>query len=99
MSTTKRRMKRIRERALLMKQANLPKAEVCVSFSRKFNLANYGGPQYEAIDLFVSRKVQCDPQALEALTREMQQECADQVEWFAREYLLEMKRKLKEGRR
>jgi hypothetical protein len=74
------------------------KSEVCVSFSRKFNLANYGGPAYEAIDVFVSRKVECSPADLDALTAELQQECVEAVEAAARQYILEMKAKLQQRR-
>lgn len=70
------------------------KSEACVAFSRKFNLQNYGGPAYEAIDIFVSRKVECAPGDLDVLTAELQQECVDAVEVAARRYLIDMKRKL-----
>ena len=73
--------------------------EVCTSFSRKFNLANYGGPQYEAIDLFASRKAQCRAEEVPEVTAELNRQCVDEVEMNARTYILDMKRKAQERTR
>lgn len=68
-------------------------SEACASFSHKLNLANYGGPQYESVDLFASRKVQCAPEDLDALTIELHEECIAEVEERGRQYILDMRRR------
>jgi hypothetical protein len=71
-------------------------SEACVSFSRKVNLENYGGPRYESAEFFASRKVQCTPEDLEALSVELHEECVQEVEAQARQYVLDVVRKQKE---
>lgn len=68
-------------------------SEACASFSHKINLQNYGGPQYESVDFFASRKVQCAPEDIDALSVELHQECVSEVDEQARQYILNMRRK------
>ena len=68
--------------------------EACASFARKFNLANYGGPQYESVDFFASRKLQCSPEDVKWVSAQLFEECVGEVEDVARAYMIEMKRKL-----
>jgi hypothetical protein len=85
MSTTKRKLKRLRERAM----ATPPqRVEVCASFARKFSLQNYGGPQYESIDFFVSRKLDCPVDSVGWVTESLRQACIEEVEMAARDYLV-----------
>lgn len=68
-------------------------AEVCASFSHRINLENYGGPKYESAEFFASRKVQCSPEDIDALTIELHQECVIEVDGRARDYILAMRRR------
>jgi hypothetical protein len=68
-------------------------AEACASFSHKINLENYGGPRYESVEFFASRKVQCAPEDLGGLTEELHAECVEEVDGKARQYILDMRRK------
>ena len=68
-------------------------SEACASFSHRINLENYGGPRYESVEFFASRKVQCAPEDLEALTLELHDECVNEVDGKARQYILEMRRR------
>ncbi len=68
--------------------------EACASFARRFNLSNYGGPQYESVDFFASRKLTCRSEDRRMVSEALFQECVEEVESTARNYLVEMKRKL-----
>ena len=74
-------------------------SEACASFSHKINLQNYGGPAYESVEFFASRKVQCAPEDLDALTLELHEECVAEVDGRARQYILDMRRKRAEKER
>ena len=74
-------------------------AEACASFSRKVNLENYGGPRYESAEFFASRKVQCAPEDLTALSIELHQECIEEVEMHAKQYVLLVKKRQEEFER
>lgn len=79
---------------IIGKQPAAEMVEACASFARKFNLANYGGPAYESIDFFASRKLRCKPADVRMVSEALFQECVEEVETAARNYLVEMKRKL-----
>ena len=70
-------------------------SEACASFSHKISLENYGGPKYESVEFFASRKVQCAPEDLDALSVELHQECAEEADGQARQYIIEMRRRSK----
>jgi hypothetical protein len=74
-------------------------AEACASFSHKINLQNYGGPAYEIVEFFASRKVECRPEDLDMLTEELHAECVAEVDGQARAYILAMRRKQAEKER
>lgn len=93
MSTTKRKMKRLRERAMLLRIASPPpRIEICASFARKFNLSNYDGPAYESIDFFVSRKLDCEIDQAPMVVESLRALCIEDVETGARDYLREAKK-------
>jgi hypothetical protein len=54
--------------------------EVCRSFSRKLNLANYGGAQYEAADFFASRKLSCNVEDAGWVSQQIFEECVHEVQ-------------------
>ena len=68
--------------------------EVCQSFARKFNLANYGGPAYESVDFFISQKLVCRKDDRQMVSESLYQQCVEEVETAARNYIIDMKRKL-----
>ena len=88
MSTTKRKLKRIRERAIA-RAATPDTTEACASFARKFSLQNYGGPQYESIDFFASRKLTCRSDIVDMVSEALFQECVQEVEFTARQYMID----------
>jgi hypothetical protein len=97
MSTTKRKMKRIREQAIA--SVSVPQTvEASASFVRKFSLQNYGGPPYETVDFFAARKMTCRASEVKAVSDTLFLECVAEVEATARLYLVEMKRKIAERR-
>ena len=53
--------------------------EVCRSFSYKMNLSNHGGPAYESVDLFASRKMQVTESDAPRVSEELYQECMAEV--------------------
>ena len=68
-------------------------SEACASFSHKLNLENYGGPRFESVEFFASRKVQCAPDDIGRLTEELHDECVEEVDTKARQYILQMRRR------
>lgn len=75
--------------------------EIATSFSKKINLAAYGGNQYESEDCFVSCKETIDieenkdltPRAqIEANIKGLNQVCQDMVESILKERILKLKR-------
>lgn len=68
-------------------------SEACASFSHKLNLENYGGPRFESVEFFASRKVQCAPEDLDALSIELHDECVEETDGRARQYILDMRRR------
>lgn len=54
--------------------------EACASESRRYNLANYGGPPYEHLDFFASRKRTCAVKDRPAMEAEMRQECEEEID-------------------
>lgn len=81
MSTTTRKIKRLRE------QATPKTVEACASFARKFNLSNYSGPAYESIDFFASRKLMCAQADVKWVTESLFQACIEEVEAAASSYM------------
>ena len=67
--------------------------EVCRSFSRKLNLQNYGGAQYESADFFASRKMECSADDATWVSQQMYEECVAEVRDAMAAYVAEMKRK------
>ncbi len=57
--------------------------EACASESRRYNLANYGGPPYEHLDFFASRKRTCAMKDRPAMEAAMRQECEDEIDLAA----------------
>lgn len=53
--------------------------EVCRSFSRKLNLANYGGAAYESADFFSSRKMECSQDDVSWVSQQLFEECVEEV--------------------
>jgi hypothetical protein len=53
--------------------------EVCRSFSYKLNLANHGGPAYEAMDFFASRKMSCARDSADFVSQQIFEECVAEV--------------------
>lgn len=53
--------------------------EVCRSFAYKLNLQNYGGKQYESIDLFASRKITCGVDDQKWVSEQIFEECVEEV--------------------
>ena len=91
MSTATRKLKRLRERGVMMREATVETTEACASFARKFSLQNYGGPQYESIDFFASRKLTCRSDIRQMVSEALFQECVVEVETAAREYMIAAK--------
>jgi hypothetical protein len=54
--------------------------EVCRSFSRKLNLANYGGAQYESADFFSSRKLTCYVEDQPWVSQQLFEDCVAEVQ-------------------
>ena len=73
--------------------------EACASFARKLNLANYGGPAYESVDFFASRKISCARDDVAWVTAELREECVTEVTEAAREFVANMKNKMAEGQK
>ena len=69
--------------------------EVCRSFSRKLNLANYGGQQYESADFFASRKVECAAEDVASISAQIYEECVVEVREAMAAYIEEMRTKQK----
>ena len=67
------------------------KVEVCRSFSRKLNLANYGGAQYESADFFASRKIECSSEDATWVSNAIDEECVTEVRDAMAAYIAEMK--------
>ncbi len=72
--------------------------EVCRSFSRKVNLENYGGPRFENVDFFASRKMQCAADDAEWVSQQIYEECVQEVHESIRVYLADMKAKMQARR-
>lgn len=53
--------------------------EICRSFSYKLNCANHGGPAYESMDFFASRKLMVEYGDRDAMSEQLYQECQDEV--------------------
>ena len=73
--------------------------EACASFARKLNLANYGGPAYESVDFFASRKITCSRDDVAWVTAELREECVAEATEAARAFISNMKSKLAKGRK
>ncbi len=67
--------------------------EVCRSFSRKLNLSNYGGQQYESADFFASRKITCAAEAASWVSQQIFEECVAEVQESMAAYIQDMKHK------
>ncbi len=55
------------------------RVELCRSFSYRLNLDNCGGPKYEHLDFFASRKMECAYRDRLWLSEMLYQECAAEV--------------------
>ena len=70
--------------------------EISTSFSRKINLANYGGAAYESEDVFVSMKDSLPEGATkeekDAKTDELYYKCVEAVEAFLTERINNLKK-------
>ncbi len=53
--------------------------EICRSFSYRLNLENAGGPRYEHLDFFASRKMEVAFRDRHWLSEMLYQECAAEV--------------------
>lgn len=83
------------DRPILIGAAAEPgkRVEICRSFSYKMNLANYGGPQYESVDLFASRKMECAAEAADWISQQIFEECVAEVRAGVAAVAAEIKRK------
>ena len=73
--------------------------EVCRSFSRKLNLANYGGQQYESADFFASRKVECSTDDAARVSAQLYDECVAEVRESMAAYIQDMQGRQEKGRK
>lgn len=94
MSTSTRKLKRLREQGIKQRAAIVETIEICSSFSRKFNLKNYGGPDYESIDYLTSLKLTCRREDQKMVTESLFSVCEEEVETVARKYLARYNPKL-----
>lgn len=67
--------------------------EVCRSFSYKLNLQNHGGPAYESMDFFASRKIQCMQFEVAWMSQTIHAECMAEVRESVAAAIEEMRRK------
>jgi hypothetical protein len=72
--------------------------EVCRSFSRRLNLENHGGPRYEHVEFFASRKIQCAAEQCAAedsswVSQQIFEECVEEVRKAMADYVAEMQRR------
>ena len=67
--------------------------EVCRSFAYKMSLQHYGGPQFESVDLFSSRKTQCATEDQEWVSQQIFEECVEEVRAAVAGVANEIKRK------
>lgn len=67
--------------------------EVCRSFAYKLNLANVGGPQYESVDFFASRKMACAAEGAAWVSQQIYEECVAEVREATRLFIEDLRAK------
>ncbi len=64
--------------------------EVCRSFSYKLNLQNYGGPAYESVDFFASRKCSAPAESQAMVSEVLFEDCFAEVKQAKDDFITAM---------
>ncbi len=72
--------------------------EVCRSFTRKINLKNYGGYEFESADFFCSRKITCKREAEAMVSQELVEVCVEEIHSTVKDYIAFTKQRMQEVR-
>jgi hypothetical protein len=74
-----------------LRETSQAPVKITRSFSRKLNMAAYGGNQYESGDFFCASTVECEAKDADSVAADVHQFCVDQVLIAAKKYIAEIK--------